>query len=138
VPKPKKKKKSKGLIDRMMKLGYAAITEARTDWLTVETVFIAEHLGLQIDNIPDLSRKIRKVFLNQTEKLSEWALENDEITMGDVADAVRIHYTALPKGMFGEVQLPRHKSVDAVRLPPIKEEIIPRKVKTVKRKANKK
>lgn len=58
--------------------------------------------------------------------------------MGDVADAVRIHYTALPKGMFGEVQLPRHKSVDAIRLPQIKEVLKPRKVKTVKRKANKK
>ena len=56
--------------------------------------------------------------------------------MGDVADAVRVHYTALPKGMFGDVSLARNKSVDAVRLPSIKEnlEFKPSKVKTVKAK----
>ena len=101
----------------MIQTGYAAITEARTDWLAIETVFIAEHLGVQIYSIPDLARKIRKVFIEQTEKLSYRAEENYEITMGDVADAVRIHYTALPKRMFGDCQMPRNKSVDAVRIP---------------------
>jgi hypothetical protein len=60
-----------------------------------------------------------RVFLEQTEKLTSLALLNDEITMGDIADAVKMHYTALPRKMFGDVQLPRNKSVDPKRLSPI-------------------
>lgn len=106
-------------MDQMIKLGYCAITEARTDWLTLETLFIAGRLGVLNSDIAELSRNIRRVFLEQTEKLASLALLNDEITMGDIADAVKMHYTALPRKMFGDVQLPRNKSVDPKRLSPI-------------------
>lgn len=87
----------------MIELGYCAITDARTDWLTVETLFIANRLGVEISEPAELSRKIRKVFIDQTERLAAMALEKNEITMGDVADAIRMHYTALPRGLFSDV-----------------------------------
>ena len=39
------------------------------------------------------------------------ALQNKEILVGDLADAVRQHYTALPKNMFGQQPI-RNKTVD--------------------------
>ena len=39
------------------------------------------------------------------------ALLNKELLMGDLADAVRQHYTALPKNMFGKLPI-RNKTVD--------------------------
>jgi len=100
---PTKKKKQNCKVDKMIRLGYCAITDARTDWLTVETLFIANRLGIEIAEPAELSRKIRNVFIDQTERLAAMALDKNEITMGDVADAIRMHYTALPKGMFSDV-----------------------------------
>jgi hypothetical protein len=61
----------------MIELGYWAITDARTDWLTVETLFIANRLGVEISEPAELSRKIRKVFIDQTERLAAMALEKN-------------------------------------------------------------
>lgn len=51
---------------------------------------------MPLDNLPQLARQIRKVFIEQTEKLADMALENDKFTIGDIADAVKLYYTALP------------------------------------------
>jgi hypothetical protein len=42
--------------------GYMALLEARSDWLLIETLFIARHLGIEIDDVPKLGKSIRKVF----------------------------------------------------------------------------
>jgi hypothetical protein len=46
----------------MLEIGYLAQVEARSDWLTIETVFIAEHLGVKIENIPKMAKEIRSIF----------------------------------------------------------------------------
>lgn len=76
-------------LSKVIKLGYHALLEARTDWLTIETVFIANHLRVDVDSVAKLSRDVRKVCAEQTEKLVAKAFEVKFITLGDVADAVR-------------------------------------------------
>ena len=51
-------------LNKMIDWGGEAIFEARADWLAVETLYIAEHLGLPIEEefAPNLIRKIRVVF----------------------------------------------------------------------------
>lgn len=118
----------------MIQLGYGAITDARSDWLTVETLFIANRLGVEISEPAELSRKIRKVFIDQTERLAAMALEKNEITYGDVADAIRMHYTVLPRGMFNDVQPPRNKSQEPVKQQLLIESPKVKQVKTMKGK----
>lgn len=62
------------------------------------------------------------------------ALEKNEITMGDVADAIRMHYTALPRGMFSDVQPPRNKSQEPVKQQLLVESPNVKQVKTMKGK----
>ncbi len=88
---------------------------------------------MPLDNLPQLARQIRKVFIEQTEKLADMALENDKFTIGDIADAVKLYYTALPKNFFGRpMQKPRPKSVN----PPTKKQRRGTKVIVIKEESS--
>ena len=61
---------------------------AKSDWLTIETLYIANHLNVEVDDPAEMARNIRRVFQEATEKLATKAIERQYITMGEVADAV--------------------------------------------------
>jgi hypothetical protein len=89
--------------------GYMALLEARSDWLLVETLFIAKHLGIEIDDVPKLGKQIRRVFQKETEKIADEAITYNQIEMGDLADAVKKFYNVLPNDMFEKIPV-RSKS----------------------------
>ena len=39
-----------------------ALLEARSDWLLIETLFIAKQLGIEIEDVPKLGKSIRNLF----------------------------------------------------------------------------
>ena len=85
--------------------------EGRTDWLTIQTIVTAEFLKVPLKDLPKLAKQIRKIFIEQTEKLASQALEEDQFLVGDIADSVKLFYTALPQNFFGVPnQRPRPKS----------------------------
>jgi hypothetical protein len=49
-------------LAKVIKLGYHALLEARSDWLTIETLFIANFLGVDVASIAEMARDIREVF----------------------------------------------------------------------------
>lgn len=57
-----------------------------------------------------MAKNIRSTMKEQTEKLAEKAVDDWKIVMGDVADAVRHHYSALPTDLLGRMQRARAKS----------------------------
>ena len=44
--------------------------EGRTDWLTIQTIVTAEFLKVPLKDLPKLAKQIRKIFIEQTEKLA--------------------------------------------------------------------
>ena len=61
--------------------------------------------------------------------MTEKALETDFVTMGEIADMVKMHYTALPKDLFASVRPKiRCKSEDPIQVVPAYKKVAQKKV----------
>ena len=89
--------------------------ESRSDWLAIQTITVADYLGAPLNKVPQVVAKIRKIFQEETEKLTTAAYVNDSFTIGDFTDSTKLFYTALPKDLFAlNSEQPRAKSAEKI------------------------
>lgn len=65
-------------------------------------VILHNRTGKELDKkvAAQMVRAIKEEFRRGTESLSDQALADDSLTIGDLSDAIMKFYTALPKGTF--------------------------------------
>lgn len=83
------------------------ILEYRTDWIAFEAIKIAEHNGVYIANLSKTAIKIREVFKNETEGLSNDAFDNDGFNIGQLSESIQRFWLSMPEDLFpSQIRVP--------------------------------